>query len=692
MNAQRSTLGTLRSVGLRGALLSVVALTLAGCPLPPPVVDPPVPVPPGLAPGVAVEVVDVVFPEDLRPEVIFNLEDGKGNPIALGELTDARFILAYLEAAGPGDTAHYTSYTTSTEDPDRVPNSGDEAVQANYDSARIGGISRNDDGTYTYKFATAVPADFDASLPHQIAGQFRRTYPVDGQDYKFNLAHPFMPDGSKQDVATREIVDTQTCNNCHTRLAVHGDVRRDVQLCIMCHQPQSSDAQSGNSVDFAVMIHKIHQGAELPSVQEGDPYQIIGFGNSVNDYSHVEFPQDIRNCQACHTNAPQSDAYLNTPTLNGCASCHDRTWFGSPSNAPEGFEMHTGGEQVNNQLCSLCHKPTGPAPAPIMEAHLRPTSSPEAPGLALNILDVATAPVEGGQQLDVTFEATDKSGARYSDLTELSSASILVAYPATEIETVVRESVTSRPPGTLTPNANGTFTYRFAALLPDTGDTFAAAMDGRLSFEYRGETYTQGTATNGQVIFTLDGSAPVPRRAIVDDAKCNKCHDDLRAHGDQRVGVDSCVMCHNAGATDAARRPAEAMPPETINFKDMIHRIHSGEELEGDYTVYGFGNTPHDFTEIRFPGLRQECSICHVDGSTDLPLADEVLPTTVTENGELVEQIFANRAACTSCHDGIMPNVHALLQTDASTGIETCAVCHGPESETAVHLVHALAP
>lgn len=667
------------------------ASMLAGCPQPP-VVTPPTPLPPGLAPGVVVNVIDVKIPADLKPEVTFELTDEKENAIPLSDLTDARFILTYLEEAAAGDTSHHVSYTTTLEDPDRTPNSGDEAVQAGYDSARLAGITSNDDGTHTYKFATAVPADYDPTRPHQIAGQFRRVFVVDGLEYKYNLAYPFIPADAKQAVETREIVATETCNNCHTRLSVHGDVRREVQLCITCHTDQSTDAQSGNSLDFAMMIHKIHRGAELPSVQAGEPYEIVGFGGQAFDFSHVEFPQDIRNCQACHANAPQGDVFFNKPTINGCASCHDRTWFGSPDAVPETFTMHTGGEQVDNSLCALCHKPTGPAPAPIMEAHMRPVDSPEAPGLSLNILDVATTPVEGGQQLEVTFEALDKSGNRYANLTSLSSASILVAYPAPEYETVLRESVTTRPPGVVTANADQTFTYRFAALLPDTDVTFAAAMDGRVSFTFREETFTQGTATNGQVIFTLTGDEPQERRQSVDEAKCNLCHGEIRGHGEQRVGVDSCLMCHHVNATDVARRPADAGPPETINFKDMIHRIHMGEDLESDYTVYGFGNVAHDFTEVLFPGLKQDCSICHVDGAVDLPLAEEVLPTTIRSGDQIVEQVFAERAACTSCHDGVLPNVHAMLQTDMVGGVESCAVCHGPDAGAAVRVVHALAP
>ncbi len=53
-----------------------------------------------------------------------------------------------------------------------------------------------------------------------------------------------------------------------------------------------------------------------------------------------------------------------------------------------------------------------------------------------------------------------------------------------------------------------------------------------------------------------------------------------------------CVMCHNANQDDKARRPADKLPVESVHLKTMIHKIHTGEELTNDFTIYGFGNTP----------------------------------------------------------------------------------------------------
>ena len=70
-----------------------------------------------------------------------------------------------------------------------------------------------------------------------------------------------------------------------------------------CHNPGTTDANSGETVDFKVFIHKIHRGELLPAVQAGGEYAIWGNANSKNDYSTVVFPQDIRNCAKCHTSA-----------------------------------------------------------------------------------------------------------------------------------------------------------------------------------------------------------------------------------------------------------------------------------------------------------------------------------------------------------------------------------------------------
>ncbi|MCL4853146.1 MAG: OmcA/MtrC family decaheme c-type cytochrome, partial [Bryobacteraceae bacterium] len=248
-------------------------------------------------------------------------------------------------------------------------------TQATTDNARLGGLTQNKNGKFKYKFETALPANYDPSASHQVAAQAVREFAANETEYPDNPWFAWVPNGSAP-LETREIVDTETCNTCHTRLEFHGGNRREIQYCIMCHSPQSTDGQSLNSVDMAEMIHKIHAGEELPSVQDGEPYQIVGFGNTVHDYSNVVFPQDIRNCDVCH-GEEKASFYLENPTKAGCASCHDRTWFGLAANTPSGFVHHSSADGMldvdinlpDDSLCAGCHLPSSGV-APILPNHV----------------------------------------------------------------------------------------------------------------------------------------------------------------------------------------------------------------------------------------------------------------------------------------------------------------------------------
>src|SRR5690606_32799552 len=126
-------------------------------------------------------------------------------------------------------------------------------------------------------------------------------------------------------------------------------------------------------------------------------------------------------------------------------------------------------------------------------------------------------------------------------------------------------------------NGNGNYTYTYTETFDSTTtDTFGIAMTGRLSFMHDGGSVTQGPSANGLTFFRMDGGDVEPRREVIDEEACNVCHGSIRAHGEQRFGVGVCVMCHNPNETDEARRPGGALPPVTVNFKDMLHKIHTG--------------------------------------------------------------------------------------------------------------------
>jgi OmcA/MtrC family decaheme c-type cytochrome len=127
------------------------------------------------------------------------------------------------------------------------------------------------------------------------------------------------------------------------------------------------------------------------------------------------------------------------------------------------------------------------------------------------------------------------------------------------------------------------------------------------------------------------------------------------------------------------------MPVETVDFKVMIHRLHTGHALEREYTVYGYGNVAHDFTKFGYPGDRRNCDACHVGESEQLPMKEGTI--AVKNPRGLLDPMLPTTAACTACHSSRYANSHALVNT--STIGESCATCHGPDAQFSIDKAHA---
>ena len=137
----------------------------------------------------------------------------------------------------------------------------------------------------------------------------------------------------------------------------------------------------------------------------------------------------------------------------------------------------------------------------------------------------------------------------------------------------------------------------------------------------------------------------------------------------------------------AIGRPASLFPPEAIDFKRHIHRIHTGREPHAGLHVIGTSGSGTNFNDLRFPGDRRDCLTCHVPGANQVPEDPPpgLLPTNTLRDWYAPQQHFA--AACLGCHDTKPAAAHAYVMT-APFG-ESCAACHGPDAEFAVDKVHA---
>ncbi len=629
-----------------------------------------------IRPGLIIKITSATAGTDGKVTARFSLTDPKGIPLdRLGVDSAGPISVSMIAAYIPKGQKAYTAYTTRVA---TSPITGKSATQAGSDTG--GTFEKVGEGVYSYTFGTRLPSNADRTASHTIgayATRDLREFDLGRQfaDTTFN----FVPDGSPvRDV--RDIVKTEACNQCHNPLGLHGGARKSVELCVLCHQPQTTDPDTGNTVDFPVMVHKIHMGSSLPSVKAGTPYRIIGNAQSVNDYSDVAFPADVRNCTVCHQQngkAAQQENYLSSPSRAACGSCHDNVNFATGEN-------HNDLPQVSDNQCVNCHTPQGELEfdASIKGAHTVPRFSRDLPGLVFDLLKVDDA--SPGMKPTVTFSLKNSNGEplQASSLTRLG---IVLGGATWDYG-----QYWSEDGKTAKGDTSGVHIYTFANAIP-TGATgsFTVGIEG-----YNNATLLPGTkkerivrdaGVNKQLSVSIDGSPMAPRRTVVTLDKCNSCHFSLSLHGDNRNKIEQCVLCHNANETDVARRPATAGAPQSVNFSSMIHRIHTGKEGTREITIYGFGGSINDFSDVGYPGDRRDCTQCHVNGSENLPLAGDRLPVKDPRN--LVTTLGATTAACVGCHQSKDALSHAIANTTAIG--ESCAACHGINSEFSVSKVHA---
>ena len=628
-------------------------------------------------PGLVIKILTAEIAADGTIKVRFKLTDPQGLPLdRLGIVTPGAISVTLIAATIPRGQTQYTAYTTRVV---TSPITRVSATQPGTDSP-AGAYQQVGEGEYTYTFTTRAPAAYDRTATHSIGVTASRNLTeFDLGTQRSNDVFNFVPDGSQVTVV-RDVVRTATCNaRCHDPLAFHGGSRQKVELCILCHQPQNTDPDTGNTVDFAVMIHKIHRGADLPSVKAGKPYRIIGNQQSVYDWSEVEFPADVRNCEVCHdprSGAAQADAWLK-PNRGACGACHDDVNFATG-------DKHVDLPQVSDSQCVNCHFPQGELEfdTSIRGAHTIERFSRELPGTKFEILEVADG--AAGKRPIVTFSIKDRSGAPIP-IAQIERMALVLAGPTSDYAGAVSEN-----PSTATGTTDGRYTWTFRNPIPaDAKGTFSVGIEGYRSVKLLAGTRKERTARdageNKVVYFTVDGSRVAPRRVVVAVEKCNACHFSLSVHSDRRNRVELCTQCHNSNLTDAAGRPAAQMPAEAMAFKTVIHRLHTGEDLGFPYITYGGSGSAHDFSKLAFPGDRRNCDKCHVNNSQQLPLPDDLLP--VVDPRGLLNPMGPAAAACLGCHSSRAAAAHAYSMTTPIG--EACAACHGRNAESSVNRAHA---
>ena len=568
--------------------------------------------------------------------------------------------VSYMVTTVPSTTAALTATRPSTDNTGTLVDNGDGSYKYTFyrDITKIKSVV--DGLTLVSPNVAADLGDltYEPALTHRLTVQISGNAPGTGSNTAnavtvapavamvnpVNLIYDFIPATGKAVAATdtqREVVAIANCNECHNKLAFHGGGRVEARYCVVCHTDQRKfgyanvasvagkfpaltetatvDTNTGITTyryapetrvadgevagNFPIMVHKIHNGAEL--VKSNYNYANVAFNNK--GYSMLGGGQKM--CSKCHdsTKAAQADNWSSKPSRLACGSCHDginwATGLGSTladkaAAGAVGAVMattgHIGKMQTSDATCVLCHDA-----AAVKVYHQTENKTAHNPTIAAGLktftYEIKSAAVDATSN-DVTI--VFKVSADGTPVTFLAPAagmaaplsgftgspSFLLAYataqdgvaaPIDYNNTGVKQAqavsvsianlldTTKTADGSLsaTADANGYYT----ATLKGTGAK-KFPVGAKLRAVALQAYFTQNSLGVGQapiarhaISVTKAVTGDTARRTVVDPTKCSSCHEWFEGHGGNRVyETQVCVMCHTPGLATSARGISDA--------------------------------------------------------------------------------------------------------------------------------------
>jgi hypothetical protein len=374
--------------------------------------------------------------------------------------------------------------------------------------------------------------------------------------------------------------------------------------------------------------------------------------------------------------------------MQACGACHDNVNFATGAN-------HAGGGQTSNANCVFCHTSSG-----IQAAHLGAKRRTEgalyaggANGFGIDNLSFASS----SDTLTIDYHVTRsgskmllESAPQWTPTDGASALALKVGWNTAPDYT--NEESGSNPAQPISVNAlnvGGCSDRPRRRQLPRGRDAAGRGLGERRRLARGASRRRSGRERNllgpdrGQERRLVlqrghgpgDGHDPAARRGG------RQPMPGLPRRGRQRPErARQQPHRHDAGvrdlsqpdATDVNRRPAppamtaDGKKEETIDFKRLVHMIHSGADLEKPLVVYGFNGSVNDFSHVHFIGNRQNCETCHVPGSYSTEKAFAALPTTIDTAADRSDStddlnISPTASVCSSCHDSEAALTHMKL-------------------------------
>lgn len=629
----------------------------------------------------------------------------------------------------------------------------------------------NGDGTYTITItvgATLLAGGWDQDA--DIAWRIRLN---SGVSFPEASVFAYQNDGADVMAASTAVSD-QSCINCHGNNifvdakgtymsnAVDADgVQRvmsasrqyhfssyGAESCVMCH----GTPVGGHGDRLMIYAHGIHNSNAFNG-NYGSTAEVKGGWNF-----SVRYPGVMTDCTACHTSDADLAAVLAAPvSYNTCISCHGglirgddgssdeqkaQAWRGLSDNLPSGHLAYTAATD-----CTACHSPSGSAGATVGDYHLG--YNPEliaARDIKLAITGVVAAGFDN--PVEITWQATNDAGDTLYDACNVATAdgpkflgeyAVRIAYFEPGGDDITNKGLGGNPgqPGGTTNITADNTVCDANGVATTTVDLHAGAIAERAMITFDGRARIDVTGPSGEshanqqariavpsYSFDIKDGASSPRRQIIDSAKCLACHQGsmYRHGGGRNDNVDSCIACHNSGATDQYVRAAvlfdgadvtaanafDGKSAETFSMGYNMHAIHSAGATDAFYVVYrtrgvyGYGgedtlpaNWPVDadgnavayvsasnsdltvasngngvplyLKKVDYPRPLQDCTACHFEGTYGVADQSKTVAVSMTSGIDFADQdtdtlIGPATATCFSCHQSGDKKVQAQLR------------------------------
>ncbi|MBU0484048.1 MAG: hypothetical protein KKB30_05995 [Proteobacteria bacterium] len=654
--------------------------------------------------------------------------------LVFGANADGFIIATFDAASGTTPVTGMTESVTSISFTGLLPGTDGASDEWTYWGAATDALVENSTGNYTLTTDKKV-ADAPAGTTTQRALiQFNN-----GAVYeRANAIYDFLSSDLATQVASgKEVVNDASCKDCHGYgVTIHSFGRNNTQACAVCHSPNYNDTMAVHEADLVTMVHQIHTGkaevlGNLHWGGHGDGWGIVGTGDNLGKeiVANMVYPDNMLNCDKCHNTVAQADNYKNKPTMVACGSCHTTVTFdGVESVGIKGLPF-THSTQTNNAMCTVCHN------GAYVDAKHVDSQDAALRTVVATITNIDLTQIDVDGSLTVAFSVTEDGLAK----TDLAAASFNLAklvpatagvpsywesylmkmrtktanHPVTQAQS---ESVTD---GTLTNNADGTYTYKFGfkngstpgdirtiskvgtrmaasyALNEDYNNVNLPSMIYPVEYEadltHRLSISITGNAKEAFIDFVPDGVSDAQTRNIVSwDTACVKCHGTKKIHSG--YSIERCVGCHTKNTYDPfSSSTAPALTPAddalsgtaSVELGTIVHKIHMGRFLPsvqegGEYVING----SHNYSKAQYPAGLPSFS----------PATNNVVPANRTSSGRPADcklchdesNVAMTEAAnwriagpaCGNCHDGAVDKAHIAANT--FSGVAACTICHTP--------------